>query len=80
MGPLWHAFRNSGPFVLGYCVFAPAAAFWKETGRLGYPVENAGHYLVLALVMAIVSEFFAWKILQAGAREAAERLHQNDLI
>ena len=77
MGPILHGLRSSAPFALGYCLVGPAAKFWWQTGRPGYPLEDLGLYLLFALAFAVVGEFFAWKILQSGAREAAARLHDD---
>jgi len=77
-GPVAFGLRSSAPYLLGFYLLGPAIKHWRETGRLGYPVEEIGFYLMAAALSCLVLGFFAWKIVEASAREAAERQARND--
>ncbi len=75
-GPVLHSIRSVAPFIFGYCALGPVTKYWLDHGKLGFPTDKIGFYIVFAVFATAVIGFFSWKILHAGAREASDRLSQ----
>jgi hypothetical protein len=73
IGFLRFCLRRTFPFVLGYCVLGPMGKSWTELGRLSYPTEEIGRYILFAVFMTLVVGGFHWLAVRAGALEASGR-------